>query len=87
MPRTHEEEEDEAGPSTGAPAPMETANDHIAKLDNYVKFQLHDAKKRGIVRDDYRNGVVYEERRALLEEVLKGPISQAWKKKCSRCQA
>ena len=87
MPRMHEDEEEQAGPSAGAAVPLETAKDHIAKLQNYVKFHLHNAKKRGLVRDNYRNGVVYEERKTVLEEVLKGESSRAWRNKCSRCQA
>ena len=89
LPKTHDtSNEDDEGPGAGSGAvPVETAAEHIVKLEDYVRYKLHQANKRGGGKDDYRDGVVYEERRALLEEVLKGDSSRSWRTKCSRCRA
>ncbi|ORX40060.1 hypothetical protein BD324DRAFT_254113 [Kockovaella imperatae] len=89
MPKTQQADEDEEGGGGGGATmvPVETAAEHIVKLDDFVRYALHQAKKHGAEKDNYRDGVVYEERRALLEEVLKGDSSRSWRTKCSRCRA
>jgi DNA-directed RNA polymerase I subunit RPA1 len=64
----------------------ETAADFILKLKKYVKGQLHRAAKTGGTKDAYKDGLVYTERRALLDEVLRVQ-QRPWRTKCSRCQA
>lgn len=65
----------------------ETAADFIVKLQKYVKVQLHRAAKKGSgVKDEYKDGLVYTERRALLDDVLRVQ-QRPWRVKCSRCYA
>lgn len=64
----------------------ETAADAIVRLGLFVKDQLHRASKRGKTKDSYKDGLVYTERRALLDEVLRVQ-QRSWRIKCTRCAA
>lgn len=86
-----EEEETEGGKkkdkkAKGATIDPQTAADFIVKLQKYVKGQLHRAAKRGGTKDEYKDGLVYTERRALLDEVLRVQ-QRPWRVRCSRCLA
>ncbi|WOO77423.1 DNA-directed RNA polymerase I subunit rpa1 [Vanrija pseudolonga] len=61
--------------------PAETAAEFILRMELYVKTVLK-AKKARDNRDDYKDGLVFEERRRVLNEFGK----KIWSK-CSHCQA
>ena len=90
MPYAREEEaadEEEGGKKAKAAAvSAQTAAEHIVRLEAYVKEQLHKAKKRGTTQDSYKDGLVYQERRALLDDVLRVQ-QRSWRVRCTRCQA
>ena len=69
----------------GQVAPQNAA-EHIIKVDKYVKGALAMAKKQAIGKDEYKDGLVFEERRALLDGVFK-QTGRPWARKCSRCHA
>jgi len=65
-----------------AAIPAETAAEFIVRMEGYVKHHLHSAKKRGGVKDEYKDGLVYEERKRVLHDFGR----KAWGK-CTRCSA
>ncbi len=73
------------GPKVGTVDPQ-TAEESIIKLGKYVEAQLHRASKKGGAKDGYKDGLVYQERRALLDDVLRVQ-QRSWRVKCSRCAA
>jgi DNA-directed RNA polymerase I subunit RPA1 len=73
------------GPKVGA-VDAQTAEESIIRLEKYVEAQLHRASKRGGTKDAYKDGLVYQERRALLDDVLRVQ-SRSWRVKCTRCLA
>lgn len=75
-PTKDDGEEDE-----DADVPAETAAEFILRMETYVKVVLKSKKKRG-VRDDYKDGLVYEERKRVLHEFGK----KVWNR-CAHCQA
>lgn len=64
----------------------ETAGEYIVRMDNFAKSAVHKAKKRGAGKDDYKDGLVYQERRELLDGFLR-PGSRPWMRRCGRCSA
>ena len=89
---TREEEEDPEEEGTKAKKPRvqavdaKTAAEAIERLKAYVAHELSRARKRGGKKDDYKDGLVYTERRVLLDDVLKVQ-QRPWRVKCSRCGA
>lgn len=65
-----------------AAIPKETAAEFVVRMEEYVKYQLHIAKKRGGVKDEYKDGLVYEERKRVLHDFGR----KGWVK-CARCTA
>ncbi len=62
--------------------PAETAAEFVVRMEEYVRYQLKMAKKRGGVKDEYKDGLVYEERKRVLHEFGK----KNWGR-CTRCTA
>lgn len=87
--REEEDEDAEDAPKKGRSTqsiPAQVLAESIEKMKAYVKDNLHRAKKRGNVKDGYKDGLVYTERRQLLDEVLRVQ-SKSWRVRCSRCNA
>jgi hypothetical protein len=64
--------------------PAQNAAEFIVRIDKFVKHHLALAKKRGGVKDEYKDGLVYEERKATLQQAL---VAAKKPKKCLRCAA
>jgi DNA-directed RNA polymerase I subunit RPA1 len=62
--------------------PAEGIAEFIVRMENYVNHQLKAAAKVGGVRDEYKDGLVYEERKKVLSEFAKKTYA-----KCNRCMA
>lgn len=55
-------------------------------IGKFVKSALHRAKERKIGKDDYKDGLVYQERKEVLDGVLKTG-GRSWIRRCTRCHA
>ncbi len=89
FPRSsHSGEDGDGEPDDDAAARIapETAGDYIVRLGKYVKDAVHQAKKSRIVKDAYKDGLVYQERKELLDGVLRTG-GRPWMRKCARCLA
>ena len=64
----------------------ETAGEYIVKLGQFVKNTLKEVRKRGIRQDDYKDGLVYQERKETLDGVFRTG-GRSWMRKCTRCHA
>lgn len=62
----------------------ETAAEFIVRLENFTNAALAMGRKKGAGKDDYKDGLVYEERKMLLAEFVKACVQY---KKCARCNA
>lgn len=75
------EEGDPTEEDMDSAVPAETAAEFILRMEEYVKAVLKHKKKKH-VRDDYKDGLVFEERKRVLHEFGK----KLWAR-CSHCQA
>lgn len=68
-----------------AEIPAETAAQFVKRLVAFTDNALAQARRTGAGgKDDYKDGLVYEERKALLSTFVKALVG--WKR-CQRCQA
>lgn len=84
-----EEEEEETRGRKGrrgesSTMPAQSAAEFIVRIEQFVRHHLSLAKKRGGVKDEYKDGLVYEERKATLHQALSAAKKS---KKCLRCAA
>jgi DNA-directed RNA polymerase I subunit RPA1 len=75
---------DEEGDEAAADIPAERAAEFVVRIEQFVAQALDYARKMGRTSDEYKDGLVYEERKRVLAEFIKA--AQGWKR-CSRCQA
>jgi DNA-directed RNA polymerase I subunit RPA1 len=61
----------------------QAASEWIVQIEDYTDTQLAAARKRGVGRDSYKDGLVFEERRKTLRDFF----NLARPKKCTRCKA
>lgn len=64
----------------------ERAAEYVIRLNEFVKNKLKRAEKRGIGKDEYKDGLVYQERKQVLGGVLKTG-GRPWNRRCARCLA
>jgi DNA-directed RNA polymerase I subunit RPA1 len=63
--------------------PAQSAAEFMVRIDKFVKHHLALAKKQGAgVRDEYKDGLVYEARKATLHQALSAAKKA---KKCLKC--
>lgn len=56
----------------------------MVRMDNFVEQAMQYARAKGLGKDEYKDGLVYEERKRVLADFVRA--AQGWKR-CSRCQA
>lgn len=76
--------EEEDGDEAGQDVPAERAAEFIVRIEQFVATALEHSRRLGQTSDDYKDGLVYEERKRVMNEFIKA--AQGWKR-CSRCQA
>ena len=78
-------EQDESGGGS-FPVMPQVAGEYIAKVEAFVKDALRKARKQGVGRNDYKDGLVYQERREILNAffMIGG---RSWLRRCARCTA
>ena len=82
--RSKADSDDEEGGEGGGSIPAETAAEVMVRINKYVEASLKIAKRQGKGKDEYKDGLVFEERQKVLAEFARQ--SSQWKK-CSRCLA
>ena len=78
------EGEDGEADDAMAEIPAESAADFMHRMDQFVNVAIAMARQQGRGNDEYKDGLVYEERKRVLAEFVKA--AQGWKK-CTRCNA
>lgn len=78
-------EDGEQGDAAGEnDIPAESAAEFIQRMENFTNQAIALFHREGRTRDDYKDGIVYEERKRVLHEFVK--LAQGWKR-CTRCNA
>ena len=85
-PHDEADNEPESQEATATKVPPQTAAEYIVRIRGFVKTSLHVAKKKGIGRYDYKDGLVFQERREVLDGVFK-TAGRPWRGRCTRCNA
>lgn len=62
----------------------ESAAEFIDRIEQFCSIALKQARRAGRGRDDYKDGLVYEERKRLFADFIKAAQNY---KRCYRCDA
>jgi DNA-directed RNA polymerase I subunit RPA1 len=82
-----DDEEEEGGKGRrgeSSTMPAQSAAEFMVRIQQFVKHHISLAKRSGGIKDEYKDGLVYEERKATLHQALSAAKKS---KKCLRCSA